>query len=609
MTVSTTASRAEYTGNGSTVAFAVVDTGGASAVIPVLDATHLQVYVDGTLKTKDTHYTVSIVTATAAATVTFITSPTDYTPASSTSIVILRVIPYTQLQDYVNNDAFDAENVESALDQLTQALHQIVDDKDRSIKFSSTIASSDFNTDEETASKITSVKADRASKYLSFDADGDITTSITVDGVSYTETSIATGDILVYNGSAFVNTKLLPRITQILDSSGNEVIKFGTTGSAVNEITVTNAATGNPPTISATGEADKGIDFENSEGEELLKLASVSSAVNEVKISNAATGDNPTISATGEADTGITFENSESEEILILDATATAVNEFTIANSATGNAPTLSTTGDDDNIDIIIDPKGTGEVVIGTGSASGKITTNSTQDLVLDTNAGTNSGTITITDGADGNIDITPNGTGEVNISKVDIDSGTIDGTDVTVGAGKTLDVSAGTLTTSTTQKQAISATAFESGTKMLFQQTSAPTGWTKVTGSGNDTALRVTTGTVGTGGSVAFETAFASHTPTITMSNAAHTLTTAQLPSHSHPFGGWSSGTVNPTLNSNVMIANIFGNETGGWSVANAGGGGAVGSGSSHTHNNTATSSAINLDVSYVDVIIATKD
>ena len=50
-----------------------------------------------------------------------------------------------------------------------------------------------------------------------------------------------------------------------------------------------------------------------------------------------------------------------------------------------------------------------------------------------------------------------------------------------------------------------------ESGTKMIFNQTAAPTGWTKVTGSGNDTALRVTTGTVGTGGSVAFETALAS--------------------------------------------------------------------------------------------------
>ncbi len=238
MTVSTTAARAEYTGNGSTTAFAVVDTGGASAVIPVLDATHLQVYVDGTLKTKDTHYTVSIVTATAAATVTFITSPTDYTPASSTSIVILRVIPYTQLQDYVNNDAFDAENVESALDQLTQALHQIVDDKDRSIKFSSTIASSDFNTDEETASKITATKADRASKYLGFDADGDITTLTSITGVTYTETSIAAGHILRYSGSAWVNSNILAlddtklyfgtdsNISLEYDENGNDTLSF-----------------------------------------------------------------------------------------------------------------------------------------------------------------------------------------------------------------------------------------------------------------------------------------------------------------------------------------------------------------------------------------------
>ena len=43
----------------------------------------------------------------------------------------------------------------------------------------------------------------------------------------------------------------------------------------------------------------------------------------------------------------------------------------------------------------------------------------------------------------------------------------------------------------------------------MLFQQTAAPTGWTKQT-THNDKALRLQTGTVGTGGSVAFSTAFA---------------------------------------------------------------------------------------------------
>jgi uncharacterized protein YuzE len=125
-----------------------------------------------------------------------------------------------------------------------------------------------------------------------------------------------------------------------------------------------------------------------------------------------------------------------------------------------GNA--ITSTNTDGNIDLT--PNGTGEIVIGSGSASGKITSSGANDLVLDTNAGTNSGSITITDGADGNInittngtgkiiastlqadnilidsnaitstntdgniDLTPNGTGEVNISKVDIDSGTVDG-------------------------------------------------------------------------------------------------------------------------------------------------------------------------------------
>lgn len=65
-----------------------------------------------------------------------------------------------------------------------------------------------------------------------------------------------------------------------------------------------------------------------------------------------------------------------------------------------------------------------------------------------------------------------------------------------------------------------LSATVFSgawanipSGTVMLFVQTAAPTGWTKSTAHDNK-ALRVVSGTAGSGGSVAFTTAFASQTP-----------------------------------------------------------------------------------------------
>ena len=109
---------------------------------------------------------------------------------------------------------------------------------------------------------------------------------------------------------------------------------------------------------------------------------------------------------------GTSINDTNGNESVKLTATSSAVNEFTIANAATGNDPTLSATGGDTNIDIAIVPKGSGETVFGTGSAAATITTSGAHDLVLDTNSGTNSGTITITDGANGNITIAPNGTG-----------------------------------------------------------------------------------------------------------------------------------------------------------------------------------------------------
>jgi hypothetical protein len=109
---------------------------------------------------------------------------------------------------------------------------------------------------------------------------------------------------------------------------------------------------------------------------------------------------------------GINDENGN--EQIIFQTTSSAVNQFDITNAATGNAPSLSATGGDSNIDVAIVPKGTGETKIGTGSAAATLTSSGAHDLVLDTNSGTNSGSITITDAANGNIAITPNGSGNV---------------------------------------------------------------------------------------------------------------------------------------------------------------------------------------------------
>ena len=109
---------------------------------------------------------------------------------------------------------------------------------------------------------------------------------------------------------------------------------------------------------------------------------------------------------------GINDENGN--EQIIFQTTSSAVNQFDITNAATGNAPSISATGGDSNIDVAVIPKGTGETKIGTGAATATLTSSGAYDLTLDTNSGTNSGVMTITDGAGGNIAITPNGSGNI---------------------------------------------------------------------------------------------------------------------------------------------------------------------------------------------------
>ena len=71
------------------------------------------------------------------------------------------------------------------------------------------------------------------------------------------------------------------------------------------------------------------------------------------------------------------------------------------------------------HIDIIPDTTGNvnlgaDTVQVGDNNANATITTQGTGDLILNTNNGTNSGTLTIADGVNGNITLSPDGTGEV---------------------------------------------------------------------------------------------------------------------------------------------------------------------------------------------------
>ena len=139
-----------------------------------------------------------------------------------------------------------------------------------------------------------------------------------------------------------------------------------------------------------------------------------------------------TVKATGQ--TGVTFPIGTSGTVVfngtdyvLLGTFATVFNVDNLRLD--GN--TLSST--DTNGNIVIAPNGTGDVQLdadtvrlGDSNANATLTTNGTGDLILNTNAGSNSSSITIQDAANGNIVLAPNGTGRVEVSGTSSNAGGI---------------------------------------------------------------------------------------------------------------------------------------------------------------------------------------
>ena len=152
----------------------------------------------------------------------------------------------------------------------------------------------------------------------------------------------------------------------------------------------------------------------------------------------------------------------------------------------------------------------------------------------------------------------------------------------------------------------------------MLFQQTAAPTGWTKDT-TNDDKALRVVSGTVGSGGTNALSsldaTAVGTVSSSISGSTASHILTVSQIPSHTH------SGSVNLRTNWEAGYSGLSPIGTGSARYDGTGSSpsfttNAAGSGGGHSHGvgTLAVTSAFTgtpnqLDIAYVDVIVAQKN
>jgi hypothetical protein len=94
---------------------------------------------------------------------------------------------------------------------------------------------------------------------------------------------------------------------------------------------------------------------------------------------------------------------------------------FNLQIGGSGTENTIQSTDTGGSITILANGSGainleSDVIKIGDSNNNVTLTTNGTGDLILNTNSGNNSGSITIADGADANISITPNGTGKISL-------------------------------------------------------------------------------------------------------------------------------------------------------------------------------------------------
>jgi hypothetical protein len=158
MTMTNTAPKVAYTGNGVTTSFAVPFQFFGSDEIEVIERT-IATGAEAT-KTLSTHYTVSGGNG-STGTVTAVSAP-----ASTVEWHIRRKTKRTQTTDYVDGEALPSATLEKDFDRVVALALELEQDLARAILLPKTDAAADL---------ILPTTDDRASKYLGFDENGDIT--------------------------------------------------------------------------------------------------------------------------------------------------------------------------------------------------------------------------------------------------------------------------------------------------------------------------------------------------------------------------------------------------------------------------------------------------
>ncbi len=149
-------------------------------------------------------------------------------------------------------------------------------------------------------------------------------------------------NVVTLDGVQTLTNKTLtsPKVgTALLDTNGNEVIKVTAASSAVNELTIANAATSNPPSISATGN-DTNINISLVPKGSGVVTSSATyqdlyGKVRAVSLSGSAKTSSYTLATT---DVGLLIEIGASGSILIPDATFSVGDVVAIFNNTSSSA-------------------------------------------------------------------------------------------------------------------------------------------------------------------------------------------------------------------------------------------------------------------------------
>jgi hypothetical protein len=164
------------------------------------------------------------------------------------------------------------------------------------------------------------------------------------DGTNPDIDTLPAGDVTLTGTQTLTNKTLTaPKIgTSILDTNGNELALLTATGSAVNEITLANASTGNGPIISSTGETNVDLNL-NPKGTGVLKSATAA-----IKIAGKETIWVPAPAMYAATTNGADAEQVETTatrpdmKVFDFDASTKQYTQFTIAMPKSWNEGTLT---------------------------------------------------------------------------------------------------------------------------------------------------------------------------------------------------------------------------------------------------------------------------